>query len=303
MRTSSITSVALEVRRTPFVELFRTTPALTVCPNFYVLAHANGCAFSPACAYCYLKSTFWHLKRPRVYTNTGPMLEEVRRWIGRDGLESYLLNAGNLSDSLVFEGVRPLVGSLVELFRAESERKGRPHTLLLVTKAGPASCRALLERSPSSRVILAFSINSPQAAAAYEAGTPPAEERLQAARLLREAGWRVRIRIDPIIAGSDYAPLARQVRDLQPERVTLGCLRAERSLPRFIGNREVLTGLVPALEPRGLARYPEQLRLSLYRQLTTVLAGRIPLGLCEETAEVWEALGLDSRVPCCSCGL
>ena len=45
------------------------------------------------------------------------MLEDVRRWIARDDLEAYLLNTGNLSDSLAFEDARPLIGELVEVFR------------------------------------------------------------------------------------------------------------------------------------------------------------------------------------------
>ena len=301
MPADPVLRAAPAMRRTRFVELLRTSPPRTVCPNFYVLAHANGCAYRPGCAYCYLKSSFWSLKEPRVFANTGPLLAEVRRWIGRDGLESHVLNAGNLSDSLLFEETRPLMGSLVELFRAESERRGRPHELLLVTKEGPAGCRTLLERPPCRRVIVSFSLNDPAAARRWEGGAPPVAERLEAARRLREAGWRVRLRFDPMMPGYDYGELARRAAALEPERVTLGSLRAERGLLRFAGG-EVFARLVPALEPGGLARYPEEARVGLYRQAVEVLAGRVPLGLCEETAEIWRAAGLDPDRPACNCG-
>jgi DNA repair photolyase len=138
MRMSDTRPVpSLRERKTRFVEIFRTTPARTVCPNFYVLSHANGCAFTPHCSYCYLKSSFWYLKEHRVYVNADAMMAEAASWIRKDGLESYVLNMGNLSDSLVFEDVRPVMGRLTALFRAEAEAKGRPHTLLLVTKGGP----------------------------------------------------------------------------------------------------------------------------------------------------------------------
>ncbi|MCX7806136.1 MAG: hypothetical protein N3A38_13235, partial [Planctomycetota bacterium] len=52
-------------RRSPFVELLWKTPRNTVCPNFFVLAHADGCAFVPRCSYCYLKSSLWHMPAPR----------------------------------------------------------------------------------------------------------------------------------------------------------------------------------------------------------------------------------------------
>src|SRR3989304_3027484 len=109
-------SCVLRERKTKFVEIFRTTPANTVCPNFYVLAHANGCTFSPKCSYCFLKSSFWYLEGEQAFTNVADMIREVKTWIGRDNLGSYILNTGNLSDSLGFEKARPLIPRLVQVF-------------------------------------------------------------------------------------------------------------------------------------------------------------------------------------------
>jgi len=288
-------------RKTKFVEIFRTTPTNTVCPNFYVLSHANGCAFQPQCSYCYLKSSFWHLDAPHVFTNVGTMLDEVRAWIGQDELESYVLNMGNLSDSLGFEEARPLMGRLIALFRDEAEAKARKHALLLVTKGGIEECQPILDQEPCPNVIISFSFNSRQAARRHERGAAPPAERFEAARRLNAQGWRVRGRIDPMLLGFDYAWVIEQVRRLAPERLTLGTLRAEPSLPRFVGD-----GLFTALEkPQGekcLARYPREERLALYRQAVEALAGLCPIGLCEETPDVWDALGLDKEAKCCNCG-
>lgn len=286
-------------RRTRFVQILRTTPARTVCPNFYALSHANGCGFAPACDYCYLRSTLWYLGEPRVFTNTDDLVSDVRAWIARDGLESTVLNAGNLCDSLAFEGVRPLVGRLAELFRSEAERKGRPHTLLLVTKGGRSDIAPLAGLAPTPNVIVSFSLNAPAAAAVHERGAPPVDERLAAARSLESSGWRVRIRIDPMIAGLDYADLASRVGELAPERVTLGCLRADRGLLRM--GDGLFDALEPLDDPRGLARYPFAERIRLYREAIDAIAGRAPIGLCEETAETWTAAGLDPESPTCNC--
>jgi hypothetical protein len=126
------------------IDLFRTTPARTVCPNFYVLSHANGCAFSPQCDYCYLKSSFWGLRAQEAFSNVEAMLREVDAWIARDDLETYVLNSGNLSDSLAFEHVRPLTSRLVELFRQEAQAKGRQGRL------------AVLERFTADRMAAQF---------------------------------------------------------------------------------------------------------------------------------------------------
>jgi len=291
----------LRDRQTRFVEIFRTTPPKTVCPNFYVLAHANGCTFAPLCSYCYLKSSFWYLSGAQAFTNVDKMVDEARAWIARDDLESYVLNTGNLSDSLTFEDHRPLVSRLVELFRDEAEAKGRKHALLLVTKEGVRGCQPLFDTAPCRNVIVSFSVNSPQAARTHEAGAARVADRLAAARRLKSQGWRVRMRLDPIILGFDYAWIAGELKQLEPERLTLGTLRAEANLWRFVDN-----GLFSRLEqpgdPKGLARYPLEQRLALYRPVVEAMSAVCPIGLCEETADVWDALGLNKDAKSCNCG-
>ncbi|NLW50843.1 MAG: hypothetical protein GXY85_08400 [Candidatus Brocadiaceae bacterium] len=301
MSRDNAPSCTLRERQTQFVEVFRTTPAGTVCPNFYVLAHANGCTFAPQCSYCYLKSSFWYLDGAQAFTNTARIMDEVRDWIATDGLESYTLNTGNLSDSLAFEPDRPLMSKLVEVFRTAAEAKGRPHCLLLVTKGGIGDCGPLFETTPCANVIVSFSVNAPDAAAEYETGAASAEDRLEAARRLMDQGWRVRIRIDPMIAGFDYAAVIEQVRRLAPERVTLGTLRAEANLWRFVDNG-LFAGLEKPADRHQLARYPLEVRLGLYRPAVEALADVCPVGLCEETEGVWATLGLDPDAGNCNCG-
>lgn len=291
----------LQERKTNFVEILRSTPTETVCPNFFVLAHANGCAFTPNCSYCYLKSSLWYLKEERAFANTDKMLEEVRRWIGRDNLESYVLNSGNLSDSLVFEERRPIIQDLVELFRNEAEAKGRPHTLLLVTKGGTNECEPLFEMEPCSNTIISFSVNSPEAARIHESGAATAEDRLEAAARLKEQGWRVRIRIDPMILGFDYTDVIEKVRELAPERVTLGSLRSEWNLFKHVENG-IFSKLERPDDKRALARYPKDERIELYRPAVEALADVCSIGLCEETPDIWNALGLDTEAKSCNCG-
>ena len=300
MTSAGRTGCVLRERRSRFIEIFRTTPTATVCPNFYVLSHANGCAFRPQCDYCYLKSTFWGLREPEAFSNLEALLREVRQWLSRDGLESYVLNSGNLSDSLAFEEARPLVSRLVEVFR-EAESAGRPHALLLVTKGGLRHTRALLETRPSRNVIVSFSVTSPALAAQHERGAAAVADRLEAARQLAAAGWRVRLRIDPMFLGAEYRELAQQVRELAPERVTLGSLRAEPHLLRVIGDG-LFSDLERPAQKSALARYPLPARLELYRPVVELLRGLCPIGLCEETRDVWDALGLDADAKSCNCG-
>lgn len=292
----------LRERKTKSIDIFRTTPAKTVCPNFYVMAHANGCAFAPRCHYCYLKSSFWYMKGYQAFTNVDEMLDETADWIRLDNLESYVLNTGNLSDSLSFEEARPLMARLVEVFRTEAEAKGRPHSLLLVTKGGTREAASLFDAAPCKNVIVSFSVNSPEAAQKYESGAAPVEDRLEAARRLKAAGWRIRMRIDPMILPFDYTWIIGEVRKLAPERTTLGTLRAEPLLFKVV-DHGMFSELERPSDPRALARYPRPVRMAVYRQAVEALKDVCPMALCEETADVWDELGLDTEGRHCNCGL
>lgn len=128
-------------------------------------------------------------------------------------------------------------------------------------------------------------------------------ERLEAARQLRDLGWRLRIRLDPIVRGFDYSVITAQVRDLAPELVTLGTLRSERGLRRFLPSH-LASELEQNADPKGLDRYPESDRIALYRRATDLLVSAgIQVGLCEETREVWEAVLGDWQNSRCNCSL
>jgi DNA repair photolyase len=293
--------VVMRERKSKFVEIFRTNPPKTVCPNFFVLAHANGCAFAPRCSYCYLKTSFRNRRKQDVFSNVEKMLKQAKTWIKQDDLESYVLNTGNLSDSLSFEAHRPLMSKLIELFRNEAEAKGRKHTLLMVTKGGLKECQVFFETKPCANVVISFSVNNPDAAKEHESGAPPIKERLLAARKLKKQGWRVRIRIDPMILGYDYKWITTEVKKLRPERVTLGTMRAEHGLEFFMP-KELGEKLERPPEKRALARYPRESRLKLYRSAQRILGKICPMGLCEETKDIWDALGLDTEAKSCNCG-
>ncbi len=263
----------LRERKSKFVRLFDKTPEGVLCPHFYELVLSNGCPYD--CAYCYLRLTFRGNKRPVLFTNDW---QKIRREI--DAVPEGVFSTGELADSLAV--VPPNLEAALDYFEAEPSRY-----LLLTTK----SCRVdlFLARKPMPNVIISFSVNSPGAAARYERLAPPPAARLKAAARLQELGWRVRIRIDPIIweAGLDgYQSVCREVAALQPERVTIGTLRQYPGLFRFAPDapRE---GLRKA--PDGRMRYEFGVRQSIYGQIAKWL-GFQP-ALCKETHALWDALG------------
>jgi spore photoproduct lyase len=268
-------------RKSEFVRLFTKTPPGVVCPHFYELVLSNGCPYD--CAYCYLRLTFRGNKHPVLFSNPWP---KVRSEL--DAVPGGIFSTGELADSLAV--VPPLLPDVLAYFRSQASRY-----LLLTTKSRNV---ALLEDSaPTPQVIVSFSINSPAAASRFECLAPPPEARLEAAARLAETGWRVRIRLDPVIAeaGVDgYRSICKRIAYLRSERVTVGTLRQYPGLHRF-APQAPRQGLSRA--PDGRMRYAVETRVRLYSQMAEWL-GFEP-ALCKETEEVWERLGW--RFSGCNC--
>ncbi len=106
---------------------------------------------------------------------------------------------------------------------------------------------------------------------------------------MAELGWRVRIRLDPIILESglaSYETICKQISAIRPERVTLGTLRQYPGLFNFLPNAP-RKGLAKCQD--GRMRYSVLDRVNTYKQIALWL-GFQP-SLCKETQEVWDTLG------------
>lgn len=265
--------IVRRLRKSPFVRLFDKTPPEVVCPHFYELILSNGCPYD--CSYCYLKLTFRGKVYPTLFTNPWSQVEaELEK------CKAGVFSTGELADSLAVPP--PLLEPALEYFGGQRDKY-----LLLLTKS--ANIKPLRKRSPSPQVIVSFSVNAKQVWAKYERKTPPPEDRLRAAHELRDLGWRIRIRIDPIFADTpleDYEAVVSAVRRLEPERVTIGTLRQYPGLYRFSKDapREGLKR-----SPDGRMRYAPERRREVYEAFADML-GYQP-ALCKETRAMWKALG------------
>jgi len=265
-------------RRGPLVKAFPPS-AQVVCPGFFELVLSNGCRYR--CGFCYLRGTLRGQRHINLYTNPWP---QVRAQIEAAG--PGVFNTGELGDSLAVRP--PLLVNCIEHFR------GQPYqTLLLVSKGGLAEVDALLHLRPTPRVVVSFSVNTCESSRLFEHGAPPAGERLEAAEALIEAGWRVRLRLDPLVMWrprQERLALAQAVAALGPERVTLGSLRPYRAVAGQMEPPELRRHLEPA--PDGRLRYPAAARAEMYGEMAQALGGNTVVALCKEPQEVWELAGL-----------
>jgi len=266
-------------RKSPFIRYFDKTPPGIVCPHYYLLAHANGCPYE--CAYCYLSLTF-RQKKCEWFTNLGDMEGDLRAW---------LFGVGELADSLAIDSTWFQVA--YRLFTGPANPIG--HTLLLVTKS---EATELLEYEPHPSVVVSFSVNAESMASKHERGAPSPKLRLDAAAELKRRGWRIRLRLDPMLPCSNwreaYLPTVKRIAEIQPERVTLGSLRYFPSLPRY--HPDFPSMPVKRDGPDGRYRLPYSLRIEMYEFVREHL--NMPFGLCKETDALHAAVKPDPRCNC-----
>ena len=265
-------NIILRKRKSPFVRLFDKTPPSVVCPHFYELILSNGCPYN--CEYCYLKLTFRGKIKPTLFTNNWA---EVQKEL--DLIPKGVFSTGELADSLAL--IPPLLIPAINYFT-----KVKNKYLLLLTKS--TNIKIFEKLNPHNNIIISFSVNAVEIARKWEKGAPPPIKRLEAALKLKERGWRIRIRIDPIILEGNllwYRNICKIVAELKPERVTIGTLRSYPGLFRF-SPKAPRKGLKKCED--GRMRYPIEQRITVYKKIAEWL-GFEP-ALCKETRDVWKKL-------------
>lgn len=302
------------------VDQFTMPDERIVCPNFDRLKLAsNGCYYQ--CDWCYLKLTY---RAAFPFITARVQYDRIARRIEKRLASSRpprIFNSGELADSLALE---PLTGAarwFIPWFA------GRPNAyLFMLTKSDHVD--AILDLRHNGHTIIAWSLNNARISRKFEIGAPCLQRRINAAQKAQEAGYPLRLRLDPIVPVEGWKKLyaetiAQIFAKLRPERITLGTLRFEEAfynmrhslfttgpeLPRLMEQME------PMLPPReqDSTRRPKSGKYSFNRQLRSEIfsfaAEEIRrysdcrLALCKETAEVWRNVGLEPSRCACVCQL
>jgi len=303
--------------RTPYPKLMNDV----VCPHFHQAACTYGCPFN--CSWCYLKGTFRFFQRGngRIPVHTKKLkdiLGAFRTFLALDGKQvpDTLLNTGELADSLCTEG-KAFHGTAFSKF-IMGHFSGTRHKVLFLSKG--TQVKNFLENEWQKNAILSWTINAYPVAKRWEKLAPHPRDRIAAAQKVSEAGYEVRVRIDPMVAVEDYAVHYQNLVDdlfeaFTPSRITLGCLRGLTSTMA----RAVDKSWIPYLTERSSwgRKPPIETRYGLYANILKKLqeAGvygtemrtklRDHVGICKDTLEVWAMLkkefGMDWQKLKCNC--
>ena len=287
------------------IKRFDKTPPPTkstsvICPHFLELKWAYGCPFD--CAWCYLKGTFRFLptRTKPVVKDYGKIEFHVRRFLGVLTIPE-ILNTGEIADSLMWEGSStPFSRFIIPVFEEQNR-----HKVLFVTKSN--NIKHLLEINPHNQAILSFSLNADEVAERWESGAPPVNKRIEAGRQLSQAGYEVRVRIDPIVPVSDweshYGRLVDQIlSSFIPSRITLGSLRGLQSTINGSTDKSWLEYLKEGSNWGKKVDF--KTRYATYSAIIRRLKEGYDyndIALCKETVAMWTKLGMDYEGMRCNC--
>lgn len=294
----------LRNRTSPFIEQFQHP--LGRCAKFYKLTPYNNCNFW--CEYCYLYLTFRTSPVSTHFVNYEKMFKELIAFDNADIPAALrVLNLGELCDPLAVEDITGFAGQLIP-FAGERLKRTR---LLFLTKSDNVQNLPVLPHNGKS--IISFSINTNKVYHDLEHRTALPEDRLIAAQQLQNAGYEVRLRIDPVFIyegwQEDYLDLVDMIfRSVKPSRFTIGEYRPSKGLVSHIKSRFPESSLIKIngslINDGTKLRYPEMKRVSAFRTIIERIMQYDPgmkISLCKEIPTIWKQLDINMNGLCCNC--
>lgn len=270
-----------------------------ICPHFVELKWAYGCPYD--CAWCYLKGTFrFHPSKTlpvvkpyeKIELHTRKFLEEVKT--------PEILNTGEIADSLMHENGKLAFSKLIiPIFESQ-----KLHKVLFLTKS--SNVKNLLEIEPHNQVIISFTLNAIPVAEKWEKASSVLK-RIEAAKKVFDAGYDVRVRIDPIVPIEDWSKHYLQLLDiifdnLVPERITLGSLRGLQSTINGCTDKSWIKYLKESSNWGKKVDFGT--RYDVYSGIIHELKTKYKfdkVALCKETMQIWKSLKMDYRKIKCNC--
>ena len=270
-----------------------------ICPHFLELKWAYGCPYD--CAWCYLKGTFRFQPKgklpvvkpyEKIELHTRAFLEQVS--------VPEILNTGEIADSLMHEHAKlPFSKFIIPIFETQQR-----HKVLFLTKS--SNVGNLLEIRPHNQVIISFSLNAVPVSDRWEKA-PAVLQRIEAAKKVFDAGYEVRVRIDPMVPVENWRKHYLRLLDIlfdkfAPERITLGSLRGLQSTINGCSDRSWVHYLKES--SNWGKKIDFETRYDMYAAIVGQLSSKYEyrdVALCKETVQMWNALKMDYKQIKCNC--
>ena len=292
-------NIFLTKNKTTFIKICPCTKGCVRC-GYWILNLGFGCPID--CTYCYLQM---YSNAPGIIlsANIEEYANHITEFDKKIG-QKIRIGTGEFTDSLAFDDKTKYSSYLIPYFK-------NTKNLVLELKTKVSNIDNVLKENPHDNVVISWSINTFNVADRFEKGAGDVEERIKAARLAAEKGFKIGFHFDPIVYSKNWEEEYRSIIeklfsvDIIRKKtvwISLGTLRYTPGLKqiaekRFIDNDMFYTGEF-YLDEDDKFRYPREVRIDMYNKiikwirLFNVTAW---VYLCMEFREVWKKVGLEKR--------
>lgn len=236
--------------------------------NFFYNTLILNCVYN--CEYCYLQGMFSSANIV-LFVNEEDFFEETSKKLSENG-PLYLCISYD-TDLLAFEGLLPYASNWLK-FASENPEL----TVELRTKS--ANFSAISDLQPTPNAILAWTMSPQSVIDQFEAKTPPLASRLEAASKAIEAGWKVRICFDPVLAVDNwkesYTSLVEETFEVLPGHkihdVSVGVFRMNKDYLKRFKKQRPLSPLLSNIvqDHKGIFSY----EASVQNEIESVIVNR-----------------------------
>lgn len=268
-----------------------------ICCNLEIIHIGQGCPMD--CRYCALQ---FYFNRPviEIFVNQDELFKELNQYLDDSSQPFHRFCTGEFTDSLALDYLTDLSSRLVDFFKNTNKA-----SLEIKTKTN--SVEPLKRLKPRGNVVVSFSLNSNEVSIKDEIRAATLNERLVAASVMENSGYRLGFHFDPIIPLGDWkhaytktiSGIFDNVSAESIAWISLGVIRFQPVLKDIVTSRfgpvayfheAFTTGL------DGKSRLFIDRRVDVYRFMAETIRKRSPdakIYLCMESTEVWEkSLGI-----------
>ncbi len=261
------------------------------CCNYQILHVGSYCPMD--CSYCILQ-TYFHPPLIQFFLNRSKMKEELEKKVFSSD-RVWRIGTGEFTDSLVWDELFNYSEFLVKIFKNQTKA-------VLELKTKTVNIDNLLELEHNKKIIVSWSLNTEKIIEEDERKTSTLDERLNAASVCEEWGYKLAFHFDPLVfyegAEDEYKKVVRKIFEyVSPENIvyiSLGSFRFMPDLKEIIKKRFPLSKIWAGEFFSGMdnkMRYFKPLRMQLYKSIYDEfmrIDKSLCLYFCMEDDQVWE---------------
>ena len=243
----------------------------------YYFSHMLNCIYD--CRYCFLQGMYRSANYV-LFVNYEDFQNEINNIVEQNPDEKEItFFSGYDCDSLALESVTRFVREFLPFFQ-----KHKKAVLELRTKS--INVDELLNHEVIPNCVVAYSFTPENISQKLEHGVPPVKKRIQTMKSLVEKGWRVGIRLDPLIYHESYKKNYRKlIQEIfytisaeSIHSVSTGPMRFPEkmfhTIERLYPDERLFAG--PLENRNGLTSYSEKIEEEMMNHCNTILENYIP---------------------------